>query len=348
MPVLAWPMMSWPCSATGRVSAWIGNGWVMPTASRASTVAGSTPSSAKDGVFRTEPFSRGVPRACSRGRTPSGGRRAARRRDSSVGADRFVGRPGIRSTAPAYPSVRCATVDAPEQTAAGSSAAIRSTDEDYRLAVVDLLGALAYGELTAFERLADDAVVRADHRRQGRAGARWPSPSTTTSRCCATGWPSSAPSPEEAMEPFIAGAGGLPRAHRAGGLAGGPGQGLRRRRHRRGLLPRGVGLPRRLDPRPGARASSRTPGTRSSPSTGSAPRSRPTPGSPAGWRCGAAGWWARRSARPSGSPPSGTRWRRCWWAGCRTGAPTWPRSAGCSPGSPRTTPRRMATLGLSA
>jgi hypothetical protein len=31
-------------------------------------------------------------------------------------------------------------------------------DPDYRLAVVDLLGALAYGELTAFERLADDAA----------------------------------------------------------------------------------------------------------------------------------------------------------------------------------------------
>jgi hypothetical protein len=31
------------------------------------------------------------------------------------------------------------------------------SDEQYREAVVDLLGALAYGELTAFERLADDA-----------------------------------------------------------------------------------------------------------------------------------------------------------------------------------------------
>ena len=30
-------------------------------------------------------------------------------------------------------------------------------DADYRLAVVDLLGAIAYGELSAFERLADDA-----------------------------------------------------------------------------------------------------------------------------------------------------------------------------------------------
>ena len=30
-------------------------------------------------------------------------------------------------------------------------------DEGYRAAVIDLLAALAYGELTAFERLADDA-----------------------------------------------------------------------------------------------------------------------------------------------------------------------------------------------
>src|SRR3954462_3646793 len=32
-------------------------------------------------------------------------------------------------------------------------------DADYRLAVVDLLGAVAYGELSAFERLADDAKL---------------------------------------------------------------------------------------------------------------------------------------------------------------------------------------------
>jgi hypothetical protein len=32
-------------------------------------------------------------------------------------------------------------------------------DADYRLAVVDLLGAIAYGELSAFERLADDAKL---------------------------------------------------------------------------------------------------------------------------------------------------------------------------------------------
>jgi len=39
----------------------------------------------------------------------------------------------------------------------GDSTADPMLDTDYRLAVVDLLGALAYGELTAFERLADDA-----------------------------------------------------------------------------------------------------------------------------------------------------------------------------------------------
>src|SRR6476620_10543359 len=32
-------------------------------------------------------------------------------------------------------------------------------DADYRLAVIDLLGAVAYGELSAFERLVDDAKL---------------------------------------------------------------------------------------------------------------------------------------------------------------------------------------------
>ena len=83
-------------------------------------------------------LSRGDPDGFSRGRTPSGGRRAARRRVSSVGADRFVGRPGIRSTALSLPLGTLQTVDAPEQDPAGSSPA--SLDqEDYRLAVVDLL-----------------------------------------------------------------------------------------------------------------------------------------------------------------------------------------------------------------
>jgi hypothetical protein len=47
-------------------------------------------------------------------------------------------------------------VDAPEQHP-DSPQGDPLAQDDYRLAVVDLLGALAYGELTAFERLADDA-----------------------------------------------------------------------------------------------------------------------------------------------------------------------------------------------
>jgi hypothetical protein len=47
VPVLAWPMMSAPPSATGMVEAWIGNGLEMPWASRAETMCAATPSSAK-------------------------------------------------------------------------------------------------------------------------------------------------------------------------------------------------------------------------------------------------------------------------------------------------------------
>ena len=37
-------------------------------------------------------------------------------------------------------------------------------DAEYRAAVVDLLGAVAYGELSAFERLVDDAKLAPTHR----------------------------------------------------------------------------------------------------------------------------------------------------------------------------------------
>jgi hypothetical protein len=42
---------------------------------------------------------------------------------------------------------------------AGSEATVDDADGAYRAAVVDLLGAIAYGELTAFERLAEDAAL---------------------------------------------------------------------------------------------------------------------------------------------------------------------------------------------
>ena len=47
VPVLAWPIMSAPSSATGRVKAWIGKGWVMPRSSRALVISSSTPYWAK-------------------------------------------------------------------------------------------------------------------------------------------------------------------------------------------------------------------------------------------------------------------------------------------------------------
>ena len=47
VPVLAWPMMSWPPRATGRVIAWIGKGWTMPASASAATMSGWTSKSAK-------------------------------------------------------------------------------------------------------------------------------------------------------------------------------------------------------------------------------------------------------------------------------------------------------------
>jgi hypothetical protein len=44
-------------------------------------------------------------------------------------------------------------------------------DAEYRLAVVDLLGAIAYGELSAFERLVDDAKLAPSVRDKVEMGA---------------------------------------------------------------------------------------------------------------------------------------------------------------------------------
>ena len=48
--------------------------------------------------------------------------------------------------------------------------ATASADPQYRAAVVDLLGALAYGELAAFERLAEDAKLAPTLGGQGGTG----------------------------------------------------------------------------------------------------------------------------------------------------------------------------------
>ena len=50
MPVLAWPMMSWPARATGSVMAWMGNGWTMPASASEATMSGWTSKSANVGV----------------------------------------------------------------------------------------------------------------------------------------------------------------------------------------------------------------------------------------------------------------------------------------------------------
>ena len=76
-------------------------------------------------------------------------------------------------------------------------------DAEYRLAVVDLLGALAYGELTAFERLADDAsfapTLGDKAALAAMAVAEYNHFALLRERLVAIG-----ASPEDAMEPFIA------------------------------------------------------------------------------------------------------------------------------------------------
>jgi len=47
VPVRACPIMSVPASAMGIASAWMGKGYSMPFSERASTISGTTPSSAK-------------------------------------------------------------------------------------------------------------------------------------------------------------------------------------------------------------------------------------------------------------------------------------------------------------
>ena len=51
------------------------------------------------------------------------------------------------------------TQSGPDGSPEPSAAEVVFDDEEYRLAVIDLLGAVAYGELSAFERLVDDAKL---------------------------------------------------------------------------------------------------------------------------------------------------------------------------------------------
>ena len=113
-------------------------------------------------------------------------------------------------------------------------------------------------------------------------------------RCCANGWPALGADADDAMGPFVHRAARVPRPDRAVGLVRGAGQGVRRRRHRRPTST--ARWPASSTRRPGRWCSrcSRTPGTRRSPWRRSGPAIAADPRLPAGSRCGDAGWSARR------------------------------------------------------
>nr|WP_284290118.1 ferritin-like fold-containing protein [Angustibacter aerolatus] len=214
-------------------------------------------------------------------------------------------------------------------------------DPEHRAAVVDLLGAMAYGEPTAFSRLAADAEPGADPRRQGLAGA--PVGGEFRHYEPARGPPARDGRRRPRRHAAVRDADRrVPRPHPPVDLAGGAGQGLRGRRHRGRLLPRGGGVPRRAHARAWCTRSCRTWARRTSRCRRCAPPSSATPASRGVWRCGDGGSWARRCRRRSGWRPSATRSRRCSSAAPPVAAPTWPRSAACSPGSPRSTPAGWA------
>src|SRR5665647_744738 len=82
-------------------------------------------------------------------------------------------------------------------------------DPTYRAAVVDLLGALAYGELTAFSRLAADAEMAPNQPAKAAlarvAVAEFHHHEALTARLTEMG-----ADPDAAMEPFIAASGSAP------------------------------------------------------------------------------------------------------------------------------------------
>ena len=73
----------------------------------------------------------------------------------------------------------------PEAPLAGTEAHERDSvafeDPAYRAAVVDLLGAITYGEISAFQRLTDDAKLAAAATRTSSRWARWRWCSSATS-----------------------------------------------------------------------------------------------------------------------------------------------------------------------
>ena len=186
-------------------------------------------------------------------------------------------------------------------------------DEDYRLAVVDLLGALAYGELTAFERLADDAsfapTIADKAALAAMAVAEYNHFALLRDRLVELG-----AAPEEAMEPFIAALEAFHERTAPGDWLEGlvkayVGDGIAEDFYRevsaylddstRDLVLRGARGHRAL-------------GVRGRPGAGR-DRGRPAAGRPAGAVGPAAGGRGAEPG-PAGGRRAGRAGRRCWWA----------------------------------
>ena len=135
------------------------------------------------------------------------------------------------------------------------------SDPVYLAAVIDLLGAIAYGEMSAFERLSEDAKMapglpdKAELARM--ASTEFAHFEGLSHRLAELG-----ADPFEAMSPFVAPFDAFHRAYGARGLARGAGEGLCRGRAGRGLL---HARSRRSWTRTPARSSSRASPTRGSP-----------------------------------------------------------------------------------
>ena len=222
-------------------------------------------------------------------------------------------------------------------TASIASAQDRAGDDAaYRAAVVDLLGALAYGELTAFCRLAADAELAPTLPDKaalaGLAVAEFHHYEPLTASLGELGV-----DPEEAMEPFIAPIDAFHDRTRPTGWLEGlvkayVGDGIATDFYRE--------ISAYVDPATQDLVRSVLQDVGQAEFAVRAVREAiaADPRSPAGSPCGGAGSSARRSRRRSASRSSGTRSRRCSSAVTTGRAPTWPSWAGCSRGSPTSTP----------
>lgn len=189
-------------------------------------------------------------------------------------------KPDNASETPAEPTVEHTGVAAQDWTKAAA-------DPQYRAAVVDLLGALAYGELAAFERLAEDAKLAptlADKAELAKmASAEFHHYEKLRDRLTEIG-----EEPTLAMEPFVAALDGFHRQTAPSDWL----EGSSRRTSATRSPVTSTGRSRRGSTRTRASSSwpsSTTPDTPGSPSRRCGRRSTRTRGWAADWPCGRGG-----------------------------------------------------------